>query len=144
MTLVYDLLEFIGPVGTQIAYQLPSHLLLITLSSASKKRRGADRELPSNHLILTFHPVRITTLLRPGLKEDFLKHATQMCYPCYPDAGETTLVLGTRPLPVIIFRQPLSSCNIRTITITNYGMKVPFPPATPPSSYSTLLDLAIL
>ena len=102
---------------------------MVTLSSASKKRRGAERELPSNHLILTCHPVLISTILRPGLKKDFLKKATEMGYPSYPDDCDTFLVLGTRPLPVIILRQLFSSCNIRTITITNYGMKVPFPDA---------------
>ena len=73
-----------------------------------------------------FQPVLITTPLRPGLREDILMKATEMGYACYPDASETTLVLGTRPLPVIIFWQLLSSCNIRTITITNYGIKVLF------------------
>ena len=80
---------------------------MVTLSSSSNTRSGADKNIPDNHLILTFHPVIISTANSPSLKTSFLSASTALGYPCFPDDSHRTLVRATRPIPTTEFRKIL-------------------------------------
>ena len=98
---------------------------MVTLSSSSNSRSGAEKNIPGDHLILAYHPVIISTYNSPSLKSSIISSSTALGYPCFPDGSTRTLVRGTRPIPTKQFREVLHDAGVGALTLTNYGMKVP-------------------
>ena len=103
---------------------------MLTLSSSSRRRGGTDREIPEDHLILSYHPVMVSTLNRLGLKELIINRLATQGYPSVADDTTRTLVRGTRPVPTAVFRDTLRRCLVTDVTFTNYGMKIPLQQST--------------
>ena len=101
-----------------------------TLSSSSSRRGGTDREIPEDHLILSYHPLMVSTLNRLGLKELIINRLATQGYPSVANDTTRTLVRGTRPVPTAVFRDTLRRCLVTDVTFTNYGMKIPLQQST--------------
>ena len=98
---------------------------MVTLSSSSNTRSGADKNVPENHLILTYQPVIISTANTPSLKTSIISSSTTLGYPCFPDDTDRSLVRATRPIPTTQFRKILHEAKVEALTLKNYGMKIP-------------------
>ena len=98
---------------------------MVTLSSSSNIRSGAEKNVPDNHLILAYHPVIMSTYNSPTLKSSIISSSTALGYPCFPDSSTRTLVRAARPIPTKQFRQLLHDAGVGVLTLTNYGMKSP-------------------
>lgn len=103
---------------------------MLTLSSSSRRRTGTDREIPEDHLILSYHPVMVSTVNRLGLKELIVNCLSTQGYPSVASDTTRTLVRGTRPVPTSVFRDTLRRCLVKDVTFTNYGMKIPLQQST--------------
>ena len=115
---------------------------MLTLSSSSSRRGGTDREIPEDHLILSYHPLMVSTLNRLGLKELIINRLATQGYPSVADDTTRTLVRGTRPVPTAVFRDTLRRCLVTDVTFTNYGMKIPY--SSPQSSRSPPTSPAVV
>ena len=98
---------------------------MVTLTSSSNIRYGAEKNVPDNHLILAYHPVIMSTSNPPTLKSSIISSSTALGYPCFPDSSTRTLVRATRPIPTKQFREHLHDAGVGALTLTNYGMKIP-------------------
>lgn len=96
---------------------------MVTLSSKSKPRSGAAANIPLSHLILTYHPIIISTINSAGLKGRLIARFLKEGFPSFADSTDRTMVRNTRPVPVRTFLKVLWKCRVAGLCLTNYGMK---------------------
>ena len=105
---------------------------MLTFSSTLSRWSGIDcTNIPEDHIILTEHPIIISTLCTPGLRKKISSKALEIGYTCMPVSDEQSNrepVVGLRHIPSEQFLRLLShlrNSDEDATTLTNQGMRVP-------------------
>ena len=111
----------------QLSPFLTSLLGEIVLLSNNTTTREA-KEIHTSHIILSFHPVILSVSSLPGdnLKQRILLAVYDLGLPCFPSNNPLTLTAKTRNLPTSSLIHVLREVGLPFLTVTNYGMKIPF------------------